>query len=233
MNALREELKKYASEERRKVNIRFFKTGKGEYGEGDQFIGVTVPECRKVASTFLDTPIIQLKKTLHSPLHEERLVGLFILVEKYRKAITEKEKKKIVDFYLKNKEKVNNWDLVDLSAYKILGNYLLHQDKKILHTLAKSPSLWDRRIAILSTYASIQEDQFNDTFLLCEKFLSDKEDLMHKACGWMLREIGKRDEKALETFLKKHHLKMPRTMLRYSIERFPKNKREKYLLGTA
>ncbi len=231
MQSIQKELKKYSSEERRKINLRFFKMGKGHYGEGDTFIGVTVPDCRTVARTFLDTSLPELKKIMNSPIHEERIVGLFILVENYKKAKEEREKKRIVDFYLENKKGVNNWDLVDLSADKILGAYLLDKDKKILYHLVDSTHLWDRRIGIISTFAFIRNMQFKDTFALCEKLLSDKHDLMHKACGWMLREIGKRDEKALDGFLKKNHSKMPRTTLRYAIERFSPTKRKSYLSG--
>ncbi len=227
-------LRRCASSERRAVNMRFFKTGKGHYGEGDTFIGVRVPDCRKVASTFLDTSLSELQHSLDSPIHEERLTALIILVEKYKKAKSEKEQKELVDFYLKNKARVNNWDLVDASTDKILGKYLVEKGKKereILYSLAHSSHLWDRRIAIVSTFAFIRKDQFRDTFALCELLLSDKHDLIHKACGWMLREVGKRDEPALEGFLKKHSKKMPRTMLRYAIERFPEKKRKAYLVG--
>jgi len=229
MHTLLSELKKYASDERRKSNMRFFKTGKGEYGEGDQFIGVTVPDCRKVARTFLDSSLSDIEKSLKSTLHEERLTALLILVEKYVKEKNENAKKELVEFYLKHKKYVNNWDLVDLTAYKIVGNYLLEKDRKILYELAQSPNIWDRRIAVISTFAFIPRMQFHDSFKLCEQLLNDQHDLMHKACGWMLREIGKRDEKALERFLHAHAKQMPRTMLRYAIERFPESKRQTYL----
>lgn len=212
--------------------MRFFKTGKGEYGEGDVFIGVTVPDCRMVVSTFLDSSLSIIEKSLKSPIHEERLTALLILGEKYKKTKSEKEKKEMVLFYLKNKKFVNNWDLVDLSADKILGNHLLNENagRKIIYDLVESPHLWDRRIGIISTFAFIRKMQFADTLALCEKLLNDKHDLMHKACGWMLREIGKRDTAALEKFLKKNANKMPRTMLRYAIERFPEEKRKEYLI---
>ncbi len=231
MAAIINELKKYSSESRKQTNLRFFKTGKGEYGEGDTFIGVTVPDCRKVAGTFLDSPLFTIEKSLQSPMHEERLTALLILVEKYQKTNNENEKNDLAAFYLQNKKFVNNWDLVDLSADKILGNYLLNEkmNRKIIYELIQSPNMWDRRIGIIATFAFIRKMQFRDTFSMCERLLSDEHDLMHKACGWMLREIGKRDEKALEEFLKKHVHMMPRTMLRYAIERLPEKKRKKYL----
>jgi 3-methyladenine DNA glycosylase AlkD len=229
MKTIRGELKRVANEEKASVLMRFFKTGKGEYGEEDIFVGVTVPETRKAARTFLDTPVSELIPSLKSPYHEERLTALLVLVEKYKKAKTEKEKKVVVDFYLKNKYAVNNWDLVDLTADKILGNYLIDKDRKILYHYIQSKNLWERRMAVIATFAFIRKNDFNDTFKLCEKLLTDKHDLIHKACGWMLREIGKRDEKALEAFLKKHVQRMPRTMLRYAIERFPEKKRKAYL----
>ena len=211
--------------------MRFFKTGKGEYGEGDVFIGVTVPNCRTVASTFLDSPLSAIENSLKSPIHEERLTALLVLGEKFARTKKENEKKEIVEFYLKNKKFVNNWDLVDSSADKILGNHLLNEktNRKIIYNLADSNYLWDKRIGVIATFAFIKKMQFADTFALCEKLLNDKHDLMHKACGWMLREIGKRDEKALEGFLHKHANKMPRTMLRYAIEKFPEEKRKSYL----
>lgn len=229
MGAIEQALKPFSSEERRVTSLRFFKTGKGEYGEGDTFIGVTVPDCRKVASTFLDSPLSIIKKSLHSPIHEARLTALLVLVEKFKRAKTESARKEIVDYYLANKKFVNNWDLVDLSADKIVGNYLLDKNRKLIHTLSASSHLWDRRIAVVSTFAFIRNMQFQDTFVVCEKLLNDEHDLMHKACGWMLREIGKRDEKVLEVFLKKHAQRMPRTMLRYAIEKFPEAKRKEYL----
>lgn len=231
MRSILSELKKYSSDERKRSNLRFFKTGKGEYGEGDQFLGVTVPDCRTVASTFLDSSLSAVENSLKSPIHEERLTALLVLGEKFSRAKNESEKKEIAEFYLKNKEFVNNWDLVDSSADKILGNHLLNEkeSRKIIYDLVKSPQLWDRRIAVISTFAFIKKMQFTDTFALCEKLLNDDHDLMHKACGWMLREIGKRDEKALEKFLNTHAKRMPRTMLRYAIERFPEDKRQHFL----
>lgn len=232
MNSIHAALVKAARKDKAALLQRFFKTGKGEYGEGDVFLGVMVPDTRKVARTFLDSPLSTIENALKSPIHEERLAALLILVEKYQKAKKKNDanaQKEIVDFYLKNKKFVNNWDLVDLTAHKIVGDYLLEKDRKMLYELAQSHHLWDRRIAVISTFAFIPKMQFHDSFNLCEHLLNDKHDLMHKACGWMLREIGKRDEKALEGFLKKHANKMPRTMLRYAIEKFPEKKRKEYL----
>lgn len=230
MRPIQKELRKYASEERRKVNLRFFKTGKEHYGAGDQFIGVTVPDTRIVAGHFHDLPLNEIESLLHSPIHEERLLSLIILVGQYKKG-DEKTKQTIYDFYMKHAQRVNNWDLVDSSADKIIGPYLEKRDRKILYRLAQSKNLWERRIAIVSTYHFIRQNQFDDTFTITEKLLEDSHDLIHKACGWMLRETGKRDAKALEEFLKTHYTKMPRTMLRYAIEKFPEAKRKAYLQG--
>lgn len=231
MLPIQNELRKYASEERKKVNLRFFKTGKEHYGAGDQFIGVRVPDMRIVAKKFPNLPLKEIETLLLSPIHEERLVSLVVLVEQYKKG-SEKTKQEIYDFYLRNAPRVNNWDLVDLSADKIVGPHLLNQNKSILRKLAQSPNLWEKRISIVSTYHFIRHKQFDDTFAIVELLMNDKHDLIHKACGWMLREVGKRDEKELIHFLQKHYTKMPRTMLRYAIEKFPEKKRKAYLEGT-
>lgn len=210
---------------------RYFKTGKGEYGEGDKFLGLNAGQQRKIAKEFWGMALPELKPYLNSGIHEERLVALFILVEKFAKA-DEKGKKEIFDFYLENTQGINNWDLIDLSAPKIIGQFLLEKDKSILYRLAKSQSIWEKRIAIMATLAFIKEKEFKDTFAIAELLLNDKHDLIHKAVGWMLREIGNRDLKAEERFLKKHCKKMPRTMLRYSIEKFPEKKRLACLKGT-
>ncbi len=225
-------LKKHAHADKAAFFPRFFKTGKGEYGEGDQFIGVTVPEMRSVAKEFAHLTLEEIAEALNSPIHEERLTALLILVKKYEKATEEKTRKKIVDFYFAHVHRVNNWDLVDLTAPKIVGDYFIEKEKKKLYDFAASPNLWKRRIAIVATYAFIRKGKLEDTFRLSELLLNDKQDLMHKACGWMLREAGKKDVKALETFLKKHHSHMPRTMLRYAIEKFPEVQRKAYLKGT-
>lgn len=203
----------------------FFKTGPGQYGEGDVFIGVTVPEQRVVAKKYESLSLGDVEKLLESPIHEHRITALLILVLKYQKT----RDAKIVDFYLAHTKQVNNWDLVDSSADKILGHSLLDVKHDILYTLVKSSVLWERRIAIVATWAFIRKNEFEDTFRLSEMLLSDKHDLMHKAVGWMLREVGKRDEKALCDFLDIHCTQMPRTALRYAIERFEEKKRKGYL----
>lgn len=232
MKEISSTLRSYARPDKAAFLPTFFKTGPGQYGEGDQFIGVMVPDCRKVALKFLHAEMKQLEPLLESKTHEERLVALLILVEKFKKAKTEKEQNAVVKFYLDHLQGVNNWDLVDLTADKILGSYLLNKKRSLLYEFALSNNLWKRRMAVVSTFAFIRNNQFADTFKLCEQLMNDKHDLMHKACGWMLRETGKRDEKALELFLHAHYKKMPRTMLRYAIERLPERKRKAYLNGT-
>ena len=207
---------------------RFFKTGKGDYGEDDLFLGITVPEQRKIAKEYHDLSLRDLKMLLSSRIHEYRLVALLILTIKYRKA-DRTGKQEIAEFYLVNRAGVNNWDLVDLSAANILGEDLLDRERSILYKMALSANLWDRRIAVLSTFAFIKRDQFKDSLAIAELLLSDTHDLIHKAVGWMLREIGKRDLKVEERFLQRHCRKMPRTMLRYAIERFEQDKRKDYL----
>lgn len=223
-----------ADKKQAQILQKFFKTGKGEYGEGDIFLGVKVPDTRKIVQANKDTSIKDIQKLLNSKIHGERFAGILLIVYNYEKAVKEKnnvEQKKFFDFYLLNSTKINNWDLVDVSAPKIVGHYLLKQSRKILYTLAKSNNLWKKRISIISTLAFIKEKQFNDTFKITKILLKDKPDLIHKACGWMLREVGKQNEQELEKFLKKQYKKMPRTMLRYSIEKFDENKRKKYLNG--
>ena len=224
LEKLMTDLKKLANPEKAMLLQRFFKTGPGEYGEGDIFLGITVPEQRKVAKKFTDLNLNDVQELLSSKIHEYRLVGLLILIEKYKK-----EGRKIVDFYLANTMNINNWDLVDLSSHKILGDYLLDKDRSVLYSLAKSSNVWERRISVISTFAFIKHNDFEDSLKLGEILLSDTHDLIHKAVGWMLREIGKRDKKVEEAFLKKYYRQMPRTMLRYAIEKFNKNKREFYL----
>ncbi len=228
MTTLKTVLHSYATSERARVSQRFFKTGPGEYGEGDVFIGVTVPQCRTIAKQFKHLTLNDIESHLASPIHEERLVALLVLIEKYKK----EDKKAIVDFYLRNVNRVNNWDLVDLSADKLVGDYLQDKDSSILYRLARSNHLWSRRVAIVSTFAFIKKKKFEQTLKLVELLMQDEHDLIQKACGWMLREIGKRNEKYLDTFLAMHYSKMPRTMLRYAIERFPETRRKAYLEGT-
>ncbi len=228
MNPIKAELDKIKNPAKAKFLSRFFKTGKGEYGEGDQFLGITVPAQRNVAKRHLNASFVDLKELLSSPMHEHRLTALIILTEKY-KISDAPGKKKIADFYLRNIAHVNNWDLVDLSADKILGAYVHDKDRKILYNLVKSKNLWERRISIISTFAFIKRNEFGDTLKLAEILLRDEQDLIHKAVGWMLREIGKRDRNVEEKFLAKHHKNMPRTTLRYAIERFGKEERKFYM----
>ena len=228
IDQIKKDLLELRSPKQAKILSRFFKTSKGEYGEGDVFLGVIVPEQRKVAKKYLNLSLKDLQELLSSKIHEYRLTSLFILIDKYRKS-DEKSKKEIVDFYLKNTKNINNWDLIDLSSGKILGNYLLNKNKSILYKLAKSKSLWERRISIMATSEFIRNNKFEDTLKISEILLKDKHDLIHKAVGWMLREIGKRDLSVEEKFLKKHLKKMPRTMLRYAIEKFDEKKRRYYL----
>lgn len=230
LNELRTKIKILSNPEISKTMRWFFKTGKGDYGEGDVFAGLNVPTQRKLAREFKDLSIVDLKILLNSKLHEERLISLFILVNNYEKA-EEKEKEKIYSFYLKNRKGVNNWDLVDLSAPKIIGKHLLNKDKSLLFKFAVSKNLWERRMAILSTYEFIRNDDFNTTLKIAGLLLQDEHDLIHKAVGWMLREIGKRNLQTEEKFLKAYYKKMPRAMLRYAIEKFPESKRKKYLQG--
>ena len=208
--------------------VGFFKTGPGQYGEGDQFIGVRVPVIRKVAKEFKGLPLAEVECLLHSPIHEERLAALVILVMRAAKADA-KTRKQIYDLYLAKTKFVNNWDLVDLSAPQIVGTYLADKSRRPLYRLAKSSWLWDRRISILATFHFIRLGDFGDTMKIAELLLTDREDLMHKAVGWMLREVGKRDEAALEDFLGRHSRAMPRTMLRYAIERLSERKRKNFM----
>lgn len=230
LTELRHKIKASGSPEVSSTMKWFFKTGKGEYGEGDIFAGLKVPTQRKLAGEFSDLSLADLKLLLISPIHEERLISLFVLVHKYAKG-DEKEKEIIFSFYLKNRRGINNWDLVDLSAPKIVGRHLLKKDKILLFKFAESKNLWERRIAILSTYEFIRNEDYDATLKIAEILLQNKHDLIHKAVGWMLREIGKRDLETEENFLKLRYKKMPRTMLRYAIEKFPESKRKKYLQG--
>jgi len=225
---IQEELQEIRDPEKAKILLKFFKTGKGQYGEGDLFLGIKVPQQRKIAKKYSSISLDDIGQLLKSNIHEFRLTSLLILVHKYKKEGFN-GKKEIVDFYLSHMENINNWDLIDSSAPYILGDFLLDKDKSVLYRLAKSDNLWERRTAILSTFAFIKNNQFEDALNIAEILLLDKQDLIHKAVGWMLREIGKKDERAEEEFLEKHHRKMPRTMLRYSIEKFEHEKRKFYL----
>ena len=231
---VRKELKSMADPDKAVILQRFFKTGLGQYGEGDIFIGVTVPQSRKIAKKFSQLQLVEVKTLLYSRIHEERLVALLILVWRYSSALDNREEKEeIVKFYLDNIKQVNNWDLVDLSAPNILGAHLMVDNRddrrrKLLYKLAKSENVWERRIAIVATHHFIRNGDFSDTLQIAEMLLQDRHDLIHKAAGWMLREVGKRDSAAEEVFLEKHCSVMPRTMLRYAIERLPESKRRRY-----
>lgn len=226
LNLLKQDLRKLKNLKKAKDLQRFFKTAKGEYGEGDIFLGITVPKLREIAKKYYSLDIKQLKKLIDSRIHEERMIALFILINKYK---TTDHKKIIFHFYLKNTKNINNWDLVDLSAPNIVGTHLLDKDRSILYKLIRSDNLWERRIAVLACFAFIKNNQFQDALKISKILLKDKHDLIHKAVGWMLREIGKRNFKTENEFLKKYYKIMPRTMLRYAIEKFPENLRKSYL----
>ena len=228
LNKIKKDLAQLGDPERAKNSRWFFKTGKGQYGEGEIFIGIPVPEQRKVAKKYADLLLADLQELLRSKIHEHRFTALLILISKYRKA-EELGKKEIFDFYLKNTENVSNWDLVDLSAPKIVGDYLLNRERSLLYKLAKSDSLWERRISILSTFTFIDNNDLEDALNISELLLHDEHDLIHKAVGWALREIGKKDQNVEEQFLAKHYFHMPRIMLRYAIEKFDEKRRKKYL----
>jgi len=227
---IQRKLQELGSREKAKVLQRFFKTGPGEYGEGDVFVGVKVPELRKLAKEYQKITVKEVKQLLRSAIHEERLLALFILVRKYSKG-NEAEKKGIYELYLKSTQFINSWDLVDSSAHHIIGAFLVDKSKEPLYSLAKSMNLWERRISIISTFYFIKHDKYAETLKISEILLTDEQDLIHKAVGWMLREIGKRHLPTEEKFLRKHYKRMPRTMLRYAIEKFPEDKRLRYLKG--
>ncbi len=224
------QLNGYIDYEKAKFYPKFFKAGPGEYAEGDQFLGVTVPNQRKVAKKFADKfTLSEIALALNSEWHEVRLTGLFILVLKFQKTKDSRYRQDIAEFYLKHTKCINNWDLVDTTAPQILGEYLLDRDKKPLYKLAKSNDLWENRIAVLSCFTFIRRCEFDDILFFCELFLNHPHDLIHKATGWMLREVGKKDIKTLLGFLEKYHHKMPRTMLRYAIEKLPEKQRKYWL----
>jgi 3-methyladenine DNA glycosylase AlkD len=222
--ALRRDLERVATPARAKTNAWFFKTGKGQYGEGDQFIGITVPELRKIAKQYSNLALPGIHNLLASKIHEERLCALLILIYRFKRKPDE-----VYRFYLARTSRINNWDLVDVSAPNIVGAYLLTRPRKALDHLARSKLLWDRRIAIVSTLAFIRNGELEDTFRITEILMDDQHDLIQKACGWMLRETGKKDVDALQHFLKFHAAHMPRTTLRYAIERLSPAKRARYL----
>lgn len=226
-----EVLRKRASPARAKISARFFKTGKGEYGEGDIFIGVSVPHIRLVAREYPTIALSEIKQLLRSKIHEERLLALILLAEKFS-AADEHGREAIYNFYLLHSPYINNWDLVDTSADKIVGAYLSDRPKAFLYKLAKSKNVWERRIAIMATFHFIKQGRCAETFKIADLLRHDQHDLIHKAVGWMLREVGKRcSASALERYLKPRYSRMPRTMLRYAIEHMSARKRRAYLAG--
>jgi len=227
-----ERLKAMGDPERARISQGFFKTGPGQYGEGDVFVGLTVPQVRALSKELRALPLGETVKLLHSPLHESRLLALLLLIQAYGKG-DEAERGRVYGLYLQNTRWINNWDLVDVSAEHIVGAHLKERDRRVLDALAGSKLLWERRISILATFHFIRRGEFADTLRIAERLLSDREDLIHKAVGWLLREVGKRDLAAEEAFLKIHSRVMPRTTLRYAIERFPEDVRQRYLRGEA
>ncbi len=228
---IRRQMKELANPKIAEHSQGFFKTGPGEYGAGDKFIGIRMPVLRRLAKENQDLSIKGTLSLLRSKIHEERLLALIILTLKYQHG-DDQEQKSIFDLYCANTTFINNWDLVDCSAHKIVGHYLLDRSRQLLYRFAKSSNLWERRIAIFSTYTFIKADDYDDTLTIAEVLLDDEEDLIHKAVGWMLREIGNRDREVEEIFLRAHYQDMPRTMLRYAIEKFPQTVRKRYLAGT-
>lgn len=223
------EILKKANPEKAKILSGFFKTGKGQYGEGDIFLGLTTPQNREIAKKYYNASFETILELLQSPYHEFRASALFALVLRFKKNKDKSTRNEIVDFYLSQTQYINNWDLVDLSCEYILGEYLLNHPHDILFTLSDSSNMWEQRIAIVSTLTFIRNNQFETTLTLAEKYLSHKHDLIHKATGWMLREVGKRNIEALKNFLNAHAQNMPRTTLRYAIEKLSSEERQQYL----
>ena len=230
METLRKKIKQLANKKYAAISQRFFKTGPGEYGEGDVFIGIRVPVLRKLAKEHQDLPIKDIRQLLKSAVHEERLLALLILILQYRRG-GEAEQERIYQLYMSNTRHINNWDLVDVTAEHIVGAYLNERRRQPLYNLSKSKNLWERRVSIIATFHFIRLSDYKDTLKIAGILINDPEDLIHKAVGWMLREVGKRHLKTEEDFLRKRYRTMPRTMLRYAIERFPEAKRKRYLKG--
>lgn len=227
LDKLRREIKRSANKEKAQIMQKFFKTGEGEYGFGDIFLGLTVPQSREIAIKYQELSFEEVAELLKSEIHEERLIALLILVHKFQ--TDEMLQRRIYEFYMKNVKYVNNWDLVDLSADKIVGAYLSDKPKDVLKKFAKSENIWEKRIAMVATYNFIKNEEYDDALTIAEILVNDKNDLIQKAVGWMLREIGKRNLKSEENFLKKYHKEMGRTALRYAIEKFPEKIRLSYL----
>ena len=228
----REEIRRLANKGIAKNSLRFFKTEKGQYGYGDIFLGIRAPKIRLIAKKHVNISIVDMKILIQSKYHEERFLGLIILVNKYSKTKDKKTKNQLYKIYISSFKYINNWDLVDVTCPYITGKHLIDKDRSILYKWAKSDDLWTKRIAMVSTFSFIRQNDLEDTFKIAEILLQDKHDLIHKAVGWMLREAGKRDLEKEEIFLKKYYRDMPRTMLRYAIEKFPESKRQDYLKGT-
>ena len=223
------ELLSVANPEKAKFLQGFFKTGKGQYAEGDVMLGIVVPIIRNIVKVNKSLPFPEIQKLLDSEYHEARLSGLLFLVQQFKKSKKEEEKKEIYEFYLKNARRANNWDLVDVTCRDVVGTYLLDKDRTALYELAESDNLWEQRIAIVSTWMFIKHRQFDDTLALSVKLMEHKHDLMHKAIGWMLREVGKKNRETLTDFLEMYATKLPRTSLRYAIEHYPDDQRQYFL----
>ncbi len=229
---IQNDLEKLQNREKAKQMQRFFKTGKGEYGEGDIFLGLSVPAQRKIASKYKAVVSLDdIHVLMNSNIHEHRLTAIFLLVQLYNKQKSDADKKEIVDFYLNHTYAVNNWDIVDSSAHKILGHWLFNKDKSILFKLAKSENLWEQRISMIACMHDIKKGEYETTLEIADLLLHHKHDLIHKAVGWMLKEISKQDLQVTDNFLKTRCQTMPRTCLRYAIEKFPKDRRQAFLKG--
>jgi 3-methyladenine DNA glycosylase AlkD len=228
VKTIRNDFCKLADAQKAKILSSFFKTGPGQYGEGDRFLGIPVPKIRAFAKTCCALSLDDLQTILRSPFHEERVLALVTLTEQFKTG-DGPARQAIFDFFLANTTSINNWDLVDITVPHIIGGHLFDKSRAVLHRLAKSKNMWERRIAIVATFYFIRRHQFHDTLKIAETLLEDKEDLIRKAVGWMLREVGKRDEKVLEEFLNAHVQRVSRTTLRYAIERFPEKKRKAFL----
>jgi len=230
LKEIRTKIKNLGNKEVAIISQRFFKTGAGQYGEGDIFIGIRVPVLRSLAKEFQDIDLKEVKQLLESSIHEERLLALLILIKQFAKG-NDEIKNNIYDLYLSKTKYINNWDLIDCSAEHIVGKHLQNKNRKPLYQLAKSASMWERRISILATFCFIKQQMFEETLKVSKLLLKDREDLIHKAVGWMLRETGERDIDTEIEFLNQYYRVMPRTMLRYAIEKFPENERQRYLRG--
>lgn len=227
---IRAQLRKLADPQQAANLQRYFKTGPGDYGEGDRFLGLRVPQVRKLAKEFAAISLKDIQQLLRSEIHEERMLALLLMVRRFQ-CSKDDEREKLYRLYLASTRYINNWDLVDVSAEHIVGGWLFDKSREPLYQLAQSASLWERRIAIISTFHFIKQGELAESLRLAEHLLYDSHDLIHKAVGWVLREVGKRDRDAEVAFLRKHYRQMPRTMLRYAIERFPEKIRQDYLKG--